>query len=382
VLANAIHITGGSVQGASQFLIKDVYIRGPYVGFLDDSTVSYWYRLVNVQVTEPGSKGFSITGGGTLKILERPIINGDFAAGNNDGIYIENQANGITIIDPQIDGLHGRHLNFLSSTVRVRGGYFEHQAAVDQGSGNVMIFNSSDVEIDGLIDNGATLTVAGTAIILVQGATNLKLDSFLQKGQGIQGAVAVYGLRVDPATVTAATQVTVTNSPSIRTRMQENTGSVTIISDTTGRVKVIEPTKRIITAVATINAAGDQNLMTYTVPGSTIAEAGSIRVRAAGTIAGAGGVKTIALYFGAKYWVIKNAAAGTENWSIEVVISGKGTITTHKISGKSWVASTPTDVYEEWATEDFDDDLVLKCIGNVAVGTDVITQTLMEVEVL
>ena len=368
-----IAVSGGVSQGASQFSINDVTILSPYIGFSDTSSVSFGYTINNIQVVNPGSKGIAIDGGGTSKVLNHPVINGT-SAYNNDGIYINGQTNQIAIYNPIFDALVGRYLNVVSSNLNLYGGYFEH-ITPNYSSGNVLIFNNSNVLIDGLVENGAQLSLAGSSVILVQSSSHVQLNNFVQKGQGIIGSIVVYGLNVD-----STSTVTVNNSSSIRTKMQQNSGSSVTITDPSGNVKIIEKTYRNRTSVST-SGSGEKVMMTYTLPGSTINDGGSIRVTAAGVCTNANGNKEIVFHLGSKAIVLMTAVNSTNNWHLELYVTATTSTAAQSYEWKFWDGATLHSSYDT-STQDTNSDLTLSVTGNPSNASDIVTQNLLLVETL
>lgn len=378
--AIGVSMSGGATQGPSQYLLKDVTVNKPYIGISDTSTTSWGWTWQDCQVVSPGNHGMAVDGGGTSKKIVHPIVNGAYATGNNDGIYINANGNGVSIFDPIFDHLQGRELYFVNSTVQVYGLYSEGAVGTNT-AGDKFLFDTSAVSIHGAIINAPQLGAgANAALFHVSGGAVVKLDSVKNAGGGNTGAGTIYGIYVTGPT--SATQVTVINSPTMRTQMQVNAGTVITISDPTATVRFVEPIYRNRTAVTT-SGAGEQTLMSYTLPGSTLNNGGQIRVTAEGTITGALGNKDLSFYLGSKQIVLYSATATTADWRVEVIITATGGITAQNYSYKAW---NGTAMIEGYTTGTVDTNaaagLLLRMTGNPANAGDTMTQNLLIVETM
>lgn len=374
-----VKISGGSAQGASRFLINNVTVNKPYIGFADLSTVSFGYTVQNFQVILPGNKGFSVDGGGTSKLFLRPVVNGYVAGGNNDGFYVNGQANGVTIKDAVFDALAGRQFYIVDSNVSIEDPYIETLTTNLNSDGIIVAGNDISVSIKGLIYYVPRLNTDGSAVIRVQGGANVLLDSIKIRGAANVGAGAVSNLKI--ASPTSATQVTLTNSPSIKVPPALNSGSGAYgIFDDTGKVRIVEPNQRLTTPV-TQTGGSEKILMTTTVYANTINNGGSIRVTASGTWSGSAGTKTLYFYYGSKSIVLLSALTTTANWNVEVVVQATAGYSAQKYYWKAWDGSTMYQGYDT-GTIDTNGNQSLRFSENAVSALDSCTQNLMIVETI
>jgi hypothetical protein len=141
--------------------------------------------------------------------------------------------------------------------------------------------------------------------------------------------------------------------------------------------------------------AGEDDLMSYTIPANTLSRNGQmLRVRALGTFAGADGDRTIKFYFGGStvgstFVTPVAVSSGYGTWEIEACIIRTGAATQrigYKLSfmysgGNSSTHSTHGST--QTATKDLTTALVIKCTGtSVPAANDDITQVAMIVETL
>jgi hypothetical protein len=300
-----VKISGGVAQGASRFLIRNIIVNKPHIGFEDLSPVSFGYTVQDFQVILPGNKGLSVDGGGTSKLFLRPVINGYVAGGNNDGFYVNGQGLGVTIRDAVFDGLAGRQFYIVDSNVSIEDPYIETLTTNLLSDGIIVAGNDISVNIKGLIYYTPRLNVNGSAVIRVQGGANVLLDSIKIRGAANVGSGAVSNLNI--ASPTSATQVTLINSPSIKVPpiLYAGSGAYGIFDDT-GKVRIVEPNQRLTTPV-TQTGGSEKILMTTTIPANTINNGGGIRATASGTWSGSAGTKTLIFYYGSKQLILLSA---------------------------------------------------------------------------
>ena len=372
-----VKISGGSAQGASQFLIRNMTVNKPYIGYADLSTVSFGYVVENFQVILPGNKGFSIDGGGTTKIFDRPLVNGYVAGGNNDGFYINAQGGGVTLRNPVFDSLAGRHVYAINSDVYIEDCYVE-PASVNANS-SYFIFDNCTISVNKLNFYVPRLNADGASVFLVQNVSKVLLDSVNVRGPANVGSGTVYNLRIDAPD--PLTQVTVINSPSIKVPPTLYAGAGAVgIYDLSGVVKLIENTKRIYTPV-TQTGGSEKILMTTTVTANTLNNAGAIRITASGTWSGSAGTKSLYFYFGSKAIVLLSSLTTTANWNVEVIIQATGGYASQKYYWKAWDGSTMYQGYDT-GTIDTSADQTLKFTENAASASDSCTQNMMLIETL
>ena len=372
-----VKISGGVVQGAAQFLISNVTVNKPHIGFADLSSVSFGYTVENFQVILPGNNGFSVDGGGTSKLFVRPVVNGYVAGGNNDGFYVNGQGNGVTIRDSVFDALAGRQFYINNSNVSIDGAYIETLSNDALTSCIVLTGSNMAVRFSNMIFYTPRLNANNSAVFFVQGGVNLVLDSVTLRSPGNTGNNSVSNLLIDSPT--SDTSVTLINSPSIKVPPQLNSGSGAYgIKDPTGVVRLVETNQRLTTPV-TRTGGSEKILMTTTVKANTINDGGGIRVTASGTWSGSAGTKTLYFYFGSKVLNLLSGLSTTANWNVEVIIQATGSHVAQKYYCKAWDGSTLYQGYDT-ATIDTNADQTLKITCNPSNASDSCTQNLLIVE--
>lgn len=131
------------------------------------------------------------------------------------------------------------------------------------------------------------------------------------------------------------------------------------------------------------SGAGEDNLMSYTLPQYVLGVKGVIRVTAFGVKTnGNSENKTIKFYFGSTPVTFHAAAANSNDWRLEAIITNYRDDTNQSIS---WVGYDGATVLQglDGATEDTTGgDITIKLTGECASGTDTITQSAMVVEFL
>lgn len=129
------------------------------------------------------------------------------------------------------------------------------------------------------------------------------------------------------------------------------------------------------------SGTGEDDLASVTITGGTIGSTGSIEVLAAGTITGAGGNKTLKLYFGGTAIITSATAAGTSDWMLRARISNTAS-SAQRIFVEWSDHQSATNFNKDYTTLAIDTsaNAILKVTGECANGADVITQTMFEVQ--
>lgn len=130
------------------------------------------------------------------------------------------------------------------------------------------------------------------------------------------------------------------------------------------------------------SGTGEDNLNSYSITGSTafMGQANQrMRVRAAGTKTNANGNKTIKFYLGATSWTVFPAANDVLSWAIEAEIYTTAS-NAQQILLKGYQNNTLVYAQPVTAAIDLTATATMKVTGECANASDVITQTLWEVE--
>jgi hypothetical protein len=140
------------------------------------------------------------------------------------------------------------------------------------------------------------------------------------------------------------------------------------------------PSYKDFTSVSS-SSTGEDDLISIDVPAGTLGVNGGVRITAAGTKTNSNGNKTIKLYWGTAAWTFNVAANDTNDWRVQAEIFNVADIAVQRATWLGFNGATPLNGYET-ATEDTASAVTIKCTGECANGSDVITQTMMLVELI
>lgn len=130
------------------------------------------------------------------------------------------------------------------------------------------------------------------------------------------------------------------------------------------------------------SGTGEDDLGSLTIGANTIGATGSIEVLVCGTVTGAAGNKTIKLYFGGTAIITTATAAGTSDWMLRARISNTAT-GAQRIFVEWSDHQSATNFNKDYTTLAIDTtaSAILKVAAECANGADVVSQTMMEVQV-
>jgi len=126
------------------------------------------------------------------------------------------------------------------------------------------------------------------------------------------------------------------------------------------------------------SGTGEDTLGTTTIPAYYMGANGGLRVTAAGTKTGSNGNKTIIFYWHSTAITFHVAANNTNDWYFEAEIVNIAD-NAQRISWRGWDGTTITQGYET-ATQGTTSDRTVRLTGTCANGSDVITQTMFQVD--
>jgi hypothetical protein len=155
---------------------------------------------------------------------------------------------------------------------------------------------------------------------------------------------------------------------------------VNSISGTRGTYRVNGYLEYGVTTNVSSSGTGEDNLKSTVIPQYSHQTYHGLRVKAAGTKTGANGNKTIKLYWGATSVTTNAAANDTNDWRVEaeIVFVGDGD---SNMSWKGYNGTTLLQGYEDAMADDLSSGAItIKLTGECADISDIITQTMFEVE--
>lgn len=131
---------------------------------------------------------------------------------------------------------------------------------------------------------------------------------------------------------------------------------------------------------ASTSGTGEDNLKSTTISANQLLTTGGIRLRAAGTISGTAGTKTVKLYFGASAWTVMTQGADDNfDWLVEAEIYNTAT-NAQRIFWKRVEDYGSTDMGYETAAIDTTANVTVKLTGECSDAGTTITQTMWIVE--
>lgn len=131
----------------------------------------------------------------------------------------------------------------------------------------------------------------------------------------------------------------------------------------------------------------ETTLKSYSIPANTIGATGGIYVRASGTASGAGGTKTVHIYFGSASNVTLSVASGSQDWAVEMWVFNTSTSAQRVGTWAYYTASgggAPTISTAPYLsrTEDTTANTTVKITGTLASSGDTITAKTWDVFVV
>ena len=223
---HTFNMYGGTISGNTAGYGGGVNNKGTF-NMYDGSTISD-----NTECTLPGSfshGGGAVYNAGTFN-MKGGVISGNTSEGYGGGVF---NCNGIfNMSSGEIKGNKSTNSNYGGGGVYIEAGRFEM-------SGGKITDNSSKQDGGGVDQNGGTLTLSGTAIIMENKVNNNENNLYLEQGNTVSTSGLASGAVIGVTTFDdpkEGSPVTITSNAASAENFKSDNSAYEIGTDATGRV--------------------------------------------------------------------------------------------------------------------------------------------------